>query len=607
MVLLVHPDRASDEGPSGYRYRLASANALSFRYLKNLESTGEVEAFTVIEKESVPGPGYFDPWVRRYSRCCPSCLDERGPWKIGWEVLFADACPTCASWLVDTCGACGIDLNWHRAQIHKCDCGHFLASEASSSAPQAVVKLSRTLQNVALGLTSPDLPIFDGLRLEQCCRLIRLLGSYGNGDGSRLLQKIDRVDALQVSWPITTMAAEILDGWPSNFYRLLDNLRRQSGHELHGKLSKAFRGFYAALYKSFKDGKFAFLRTEFENYLSQHWTGAIGKRNRRLNEAVLKTVAWIPANQACRLLGISRRRLNDLIEQDQVNGQQRTTPGNRNFIVVLRADVEKLSPTMNEGIPLANAALRLGFSRQRLLALLPIICPEAKKLGAQGCPWAIPVTWVEAWGKLIQCQVLIEQVDSETVTFGHLLRYWPWTDNQIADLLVAIFTAEMVPIGALKATSGIGNLVFDVKRLDQWFSSKQNVPCAEITIPELALRIGVKQEVAYSLVRTGLMPAAVRKVGRRSEQRIKVTTLEDFGSSYILGRDIAKLLGRSPRAVAAFLLSDDVRPVAGPGVDHCRQLVFRRVEVDECIHRNGLKVQLKIGTDQGVLIQSPNI
>lgn len=590
MGLLVHPSRESDEGPSGYRYRLAFANALSFNDLKNLESTGEVGAFTAVEKESVPGPGFFDPWIRRYSRCCPSCLDTRGFWKIGWEVLFADACPTCANWLIDTCGACGISLNWYRAHIHKCDCGHFLASEASSSAPQAVVKLSRTLQNVALGLTSPDLPIFDGLRLEQCGRLIRLLGSYGSGGGSRLLQKIDRVDSLRVSWPITTMAAEILDVWPSNFYRLLDNLRRQNDHEPHGKLSKAFQGFYAALYKGFRDSQFAFLRTEFENYLSQHWTGAIGKRNRRIDESVLKTLSWIPANQAIRLLGISRRRLTDLIQEGKLRGEQRLTPANRNFIVVLRSDVEKLAATLDDGISLVDAALRLGFSRQRLLALLPIICPEAKKLGAQGCPWAIPVTWVEAWEKLIQSQVPIRQVNSETVTFDHLLRYWPWTDDQIGDLLGAVFTTEMVPIGAFKATSGIGNLVFKVERLQQWFSAKQNVPCAEVTIPELALRIGIKQEVAYSLVRSGLMPATVRKAGRRNEQRVKVTSLEQFENSYIFGRDVAKLLGRSPRAVAEFLLSDDVRPAAGPGVDHCRQLVFRRNEIEACFLRHGFEI-----------------
>ncbi|MCW2313712.1 hypothetical protein [Rhodoferax antarcticus] len=587
MALLVHPERGADEGPSGYRHRLASANFLTFKDLNDLEMIGEVDAMSAYRNNPQVGAGNFDPWVRKYSRFCPACLKTGQTWLVGWELLFADACPACGSWLVDTCSVCVANVNWHRANLHRCDCGHFLKAESFSSAPPALTRLSRAFQKVALRLASTELPIFNGLQLEQCGRLVRLLGSYGNGDGGRLPQKTGQVDTLKMSWPISTMAAEILDSWPLGFHRLLDTLRLQSSPAPQGKLPSAFGGFYSALYKGFKDSQFAFLRTEFENYLSQHWSGAIGKRNLRLKETVLKTMAWIPASQACHLLGISRRRLNDLIEQGQVQGQVRTTDGNRNFIVVLRADVQKLSPTMDDGVPLADAARRLGFSKQRLLALLPIICPDAKKLGAQGCPWAIPVASVETWENLIQRQVAIEQPDSKNVAFAHLLRYWPWTDDQIADLLVAIFSNEVTPIGAIRTTSGIGTLVLAVDQVDKWFSGKQKAICAEVTIPELALRMGVKQEVAYSLVRSGLMQATVRKVGRRNEQRVKLTHLEEFERRYVYGRDIAKLLGRSPRATADFLLSEEVHPVTGPGVDHCRQLLYMRDDVAACFLRHG--------------------
>ena len=237
-----------------------------------------------------------------------------------------------------------------------------------------------------------------------------------------------------------------------------------------------------------------------------------------------------------------------------------------------------------------DASIRLRLKKQRLLALLPIICPEAKKLGAQGCPWAIPVNWVERWEALIRTQVHAEPMDSSTVALGHLIRYWPWTDEQIGLLLVDILNGEMAPAGVLNSGDGIGTLVLCADQLDHWFFGKQRVPCAELTIPDVALRIGVKQEVAYALVRSGLLHATLRKVGRRSEQRVKVTILEEFERRYILGRDIARLLGRSPRAVAEFLLGDGVQPVAGPGVDNCRQIVFEREAVYECLRHNGLGV-----------------
>jgi hypothetical protein len=120
MSLLVHPLKAWDEGPSGYRLRLASANFLLLRDLKDLEIIGEVDAASELQDEWEPGAGYFDPWVRRFSRFCPACLDKRQTWLVGWELLYADACPICGNWLVDTCRACGAHLGWHRAHLHRC-------------------------------------------------------------------------------------------------------------------------------------------------------------------------------------------------------------------------------------------------------------------------------------------------------------------------------------------------------------------------------------------------------------------------------------------------------------------------------------------------------
>lgn len=605
MSLLVVPERMVDEGPCGFRFRLAASNLLSVRDLAQLEISAETEPIhaqasrcTVFDEEA------FNPWVRRWSRFCPHCLARRQCWLIGWEVLFADACAECGCWLVDTCSACAAPMTWQRDQLLKCICGEYLPDAQASAAPAAVVRLSQALQSMALGTKPTDIPAFHGLSLGQCVRVVRLLGTYGNSDGRSFPQKVNQIDSLQVSWPITSMAAEILEAWPSGLTRLLENLRGQGNTEESGRLSKAFRGFYSALYKGFSDAEFNFLRAAFENYVAEHWTGAIGKRNHRLDETVLKVMSWIPANHACRVLDVSRRRLNDLIQDGRLQGERRLTAGHREFIVVKRLDVEKLALTLDDGITLLDASLRLGLKKQRLLALLPIICPQAKKLGAHGCPWAIPVDWVERWEALIRTQVHAEPMDSNTVALGHLIRYWPWAKEQIGLLLVDILNYEIAPAGVLKSGNGIGALVLYADQLDHWFSGQQWVPCAELTIPEIAVRIGVKQEVAYALVRSGLLQARLRKVGRRSEQRIKVTILEKFERQYVLGRDIARLLGRSPRAVSEFLLADGVPPIAGPGVDNCRQIVFKRDDVDKCLRRNGFEVPAMMNLGQDAFVQS---
>lgn len=600
MSLLVLPERLVDEGPCGFRFRLAAANRLSVRDLAQLQISAEIEPIHAqASSRTVFGEEAFNPWVRRWSRFCPYCLLRRQSWLIGWEVLFADACAHCGSWLVDTCNACSAPVSWKRDHLLQCSCGNHFVDEQTSAAPAAVVRLSQALQRMALGDKSSVMPAFLDLSLAQCVRLVRLLGTYGNGCGDRLPQKVDQVDTLRVSWPITTMAAEILESWPARLTGLLENLRAHGSTEDRGKLSKAFRGFYSALYDGFKDAEFDFLRAAFENYVAEHWTGAIGKRNRRLDESVLKTMSWIPANHACRVLAVSRRRLNDLIQEGHLRGEKRLTAGHREFIVVKRSDVETLALTLDDGVSLLEASLRLGLKKQRLLALLPIICPQAKKLGAQGCPWAIPANWMERWETLIWSQVKVEPTDCKTVAMGHLIRYWPWTNEQIGLLLVDILNGDMVPAGVLKSGKGVGILVLHVHDLDHWFASKQRVPCAELTIPDIALRMEIKQEVVYALVRSGLLQSSSRKVGRRTEQRVKALILEEFEQRYILGRDIAQFLGRSPRAVAEFLLADGVRPVAGPGVDKSRQNVFQRDAIDECLRRHGLEFPVQTGLRQG--------
>lgn len=572
-----------------YRYRLASTNLLSVRQLDQLEISGEVDSFLAIPiiDENVDDTT-FNPWIKRWSRFCPHCLTIQQKWHIGWEILFADACTECGNWLVDSCSSCSERIDWYRRQLIYCDCGHNLKRERASSAPEAVRQLSCALKDIAMGYEPKNMQILNGLSLAQCSRLVRLVGTYGNSVGASVPQKVLNIDTLSVSWPITSMAAEVLTNWPTAFNSLLKAISDSSKNKSNGKLTTAFGGLYSALYKEFKDAKFKFLRTAFENYLTEHWTGALGKRNRRLDDCLLNSVAWIPANHACQLLSVSRRRLLDLIQEGRLRGEIRLSSKNRQFIVVVRVDVESLVSTLDDGTSLMEAASALGLTKQRLLNLLPIICPGAKKLGVQGCPWSIPRTWIAQWDHLICSQRSIENADSTQVELKHLLRYWPWTNAQVGKLINDIFSGAICPIGTLKPNQGISALIFDKVQLNKWFTYQSAVPCDELTLPEAAVRMGVKQEVIYSLVCSELLKTTLRRTGRRAEQRVTFIQLDAYENQYVFGRDIAKTFGCSPRKVAALLEQSNVKPVAGPKINNCRQLVFVRTEVNDWLSHKAL-------------------
>jgi hypothetical protein len=92
----------------------------------------------------------------------------------------------------------------------------------------------------------------------------------------------------------------------------------------------------------------------------------------------------------------------------------------------------------------------------------------------------------------------------------------------------------------------------------------------------------VKQEVIYSLVRSNLLVAEQRRVGRRPSLWVSRDELQRFAATFMFGRDLAKALATSSRSLTSKLKDLGVTPVAGPGVDRCRQIVFRRADIAAC-------------------------
>lgn len=503
MSLLLRPARGRLEGPSGHRLRVAQANLLP----ASLQDFAD-DAKPACERaaDEANGPA----WIRRRARWCPQCLGTTGHWRLGWELLFADACPQCGHWLLDRCCQCGEALSWQRDGLLRCQCGTNLCSEVSSPAPDALVFLSRTLEAAASGSCSGPIVCMAKLNAPQCVRLVRLLGSYGTRSGMTKPQKILGLDTLEVSWAISTYAAEVLGDWPAGFDRLLTQLSAASEATKSGRMGHAFGGLYRALYGAFREPAFDWVREAFENHVAQHWTGAIGRRNRRLQESVLRRVEWLPAPAASKLLGVSTRRLQDLVTNGQVLASERTSANGRRFAVVSRSSVEAQLQAMSSEMTLVSAAAVLGIKRQRLSRLLRQICPEAVKLTASGTPWGIPVSWVNAWqAQLGALDPMPDALTGGHVTLDHVLRYWPISEHELGRLLVDVERGVLKAKGAAATLTGLPSLVFGGEQLEPYLDRGANLGETLLSIPDVAERLGVKQEVAYSLVRSKLLPVRV--------------------------------------------------------------------------------------------------
>lgn len=590
MKLLFHPHIEIGEGRTGYLRRLADANRVSLNDLEKLGVRFDLNALRNLKclppanqnaeldhYAALLAQGFSDPkvaWVDRVGRYCPVCLTESPRWRVGWELQFCDACPDHNVWLIDTC-ACGRFVDWGRRDFGKCDCGRSLANERPSECPKVVGQLSSLLNTKLLDQDSScEFEVSKSLTLPQLQRLIRFIGTYGDPQPGPKPQKLAFQDRLSVSWPITSLAGEILGNWPNSLYQVLDRLQRERADEGGGRLTGRFGYLYTALYKAFPEDEFSQLRDAFENYVADHWRGALGARNRRLPPGILQRAAWIPSNHACECLGISASRLVSLVAENKIAGETRFGPSGREFMVVRRIDVDAQMEILGQEIDLISAARLLGITKRRLSALRPSLFPDAYKTTNEASTWAIPRAQIDRLIEITEATEATTDVPADFISLGHVLKFWSLSDCVLAEAIKAVIAKELAPRFFLKGAKPIPGLVFNEQGLRDWLSGQRSSTETLMTIPELALRMQVKQEVAYALVRLGLIETTLGgATNRRNNLRVSPEALEQFGKRYVFARDLAANIGRSPRALVEKLTLLGVQPICGPAVG-CRQVIY---------------------------------
>lgn len=578
--LLLRPAPFQAEGPSGYRMRVAEANLLHFSMMDafNLNCAVSDEKSLKIWHRWHSLRSEPSLWIHRRARWCPRCLDETGYCRLGWELLFADACGECGNWLLDTCATCGESVTWHRESLLRCRCGANLCKASSRSAPPAVVRLSKTLEQLAIGTSEPEFTQFSQMSPHQGSRLVRLIGAYGSASHQRFPQKIVSADALDVSWAFSSVAAEVLAEWPTGFQRFLAQLSSQiAGNHSARRMHGVFGGFYRALYKNLNEAEFDWVRNAFESYVAEHWTGSMGRRNRRMPTALLSKLAWIPLSAASAKAHLSKRHLTSLIDSGKIRSTRWFSSSGREFVVVRREDIEAIASLASSDICSTEAASLLGLKRQRLSQLLPLICPEAKKTTLHGTPWLIPKSWVDVWIGILNRLPLITSVPSTTVSLDHLLRYGPLDENRVAALLIDVQLHKFQPVGRTDRLVGVASLLFFMQDIKERYGSTSQ---AIMSIPAIASRLGVKQEVAYALCKLGMLETTTYVVGRRQAQGVSLVALEKFTITYVFAACIAKFCHHSPRAVIHALAAEGIKPVAGSEDGSCRQAVYLRKDLD---------------------------
>jgi TniQ len=590
-TLLVHPPMAEDEGPQAYRLRLCTLNRVSARELDAIgfsvstairqgASARKVHGSEPTNKESAL-IHIFDQnsgdVVRSTRRVCPLCLTENSHAKFAWELRFVEACARHGVWLVDRCDACQKQLSWDSGTPEQCACGKSLSSSSAASAPEAVVFLAQLIESKVSGRRL-EAGVWQDLTLQETQRVARFLGNFVARSNVPKPQKITNLDQLTVSWPMTSAAAEIMHRWPAAFNEFLRaQVQQFAGTRDSGKLSGTFRGFYRVLYAQFATGPSAFIRQSFEAYVSNHWTGALGKRNRRLDPEAVRAAKWVPMNRARKNLGVTQRQLVDMIERERFSVSARQTAAGRTFAVIAKADASEALAQDARYEDLRTAAKRLGITRRRAAIVLPLMEPSLRRVGNSPCVWCIPTTIVTNVLQRVEASRGCDSSPPSGILIGDILRFSKWPDTRVATLFSKIKNGEIVVLGRCEKRNGICGAFISGAAMRE-LASLESSRSAFITIPELAEDLAIKQEVAYHLVNKGLINASALPSSCGGRQ-IARSAVAEFRSNYSFARDIARGRKTSTRKLLRDLVRVGTRPICSPQVDGCRQVIFRRDDI----------------------------
>lgn len=596
------------EGLNGFLLRLAEGNG--FNGIRTLVGDrpvtwsrlaswlGRDDGFGQLEgqlnaKKASPRP----LWNNLSSRYCPACLKADSTWRQEWELTLLTMCPFHGCRLVEVCPDCGRQVTWSRMKLLSCDCGFRFQAACATKATEAETALASTLCAKLTG--RGRVPALVGLlSLEQLYQLIVALGAYSHMERGKRPQKIPNLGHLQVSEKLTRAVAEILATWPAGFNALLDKLVHDHPPPAQGGgLPRQFGFFYAYVFRWMNAPEFGFVLSAFEKYIARHWPQPLNERNKRMSPELRIASVWMPVSVAAKELGTTRKRLLLLYEAGMISLNGRQTASSRTVLCVERNALLGIKLLLADLMDHKTACAILNITKWRLSQLLhhnvvrAVVVPG--KWGAG--KWGISMKSLQ---KVLLTGDGLPPVgsigDEPVITMDYAFRYLLKRSYLFPLLVEAAIQKTLVPIAVRPEVPGVAGWVFRRDQLVRWIDDRiQGKRQGMLTIPEAAVRLGIKQQALYhfvskKLVRVDYDPDCFATL-------VPADELARFQEKYVLGREIGKRLGTSASQAVKMLQKYEAPAICGKTIDGSSQYLYRR---DDKLEAALLKLEQKAGTEE---------
>lgn len=532
---------------------------------------------------------------------CPLCLRRTPYHRIDWMPIAASACITHRRMLVDRCPGCQKRVSV-REIVEQCLCKKcgtdFREADSARLEKDDFGLLSQRFIRWCLGLgrvPTESLPrkLSPHSFRAVFCFLTGLVDSIKiwGSDWKHLyrpvtrlsLEPFDRIRGRPTpdqSYRLYATAFKALVEWPQGFYEFLDAYKRQGDkREKEGLFGDLGRLYTRWLSGRWLDPEFDFVQRALSQYLVDTYVPpcSTNQEDGQVGSELPQTTAFISCLAAARLLGVSMRTIDRLIDIGFLIKYTADQGGSRRYGSVRQDEVLKLRLQWEEGVPLEDAVTWFGATKFLMLDLV--------KIGLLTLDETADLSEIDllTFSKedLDRCYYqLIKGVRSPWKNRGSLTE----TTRALSVFgLKSIDVFKLVADGklstwALTGSPPVAQLTFDPSEIAALVKGA-DLGRRLIDSEEAAQRLGIESGTLFNWTATGYISAAL---SYDFDKYFDPDELDEFMADCITSHEAAKIWGVEVKEVETWCWDSDwgIKSIKGTSIDGRPLHLFRRGDVE---------------------------
>ncbi|WP_322021746.1 MULTISPECIES: hypothetical protein [unclassified Burkholderia] len=420
--------------------------------------------------------------------------------------------------------------------------------------------------------------VLDGVSLPSIASLICQLGATTETTEYMLSPKVWRNLTSMDTHRLIAAAYLRLTDWPFKFHDFLrEEDRSIEDRGVAFRQSLRVRRLKKFLFRELPPD-LNFLLDGFRGYMREQSLQILDHRHPWATTDDIQLQAYVAANVAARQLGVRVSTLHALATRVGVKAIRKPGRTRRHFTLIQRTALSSLKQHLADEISLRTTSKLLGISASRveqfaevgLLTRRTVIHGLVSTSLFQRHEALALIDSIRNSGRAMACA-------DEEVSVVEACRYFLSQRSEFVSLIRAIQEGRLSLKRWDESAPGIAGAILGRREFLNWH--RQQCCIGGMTVPEAADHLHIKQEVAYHLVKMGLLKGRVAVRGRRTATLITPDSLSDFEQRYISSAELAAAISLSAGKVAAVLSDLGVSPICGPKTDGSRQNIFRRSDV----------------------------